>query len=59
MILEVAILKIGPEAVARYEPVFPQAVSIFSSIPAWFLPGIARCWGLRWPSYRWLNTASR
>jgi heme-degrading monooxygenase HmoA len=43
MILEVAILHIKPEEIAKFESVFPQAAAIVSSIPGYLSHELQRC----------------
>lgn len=43
MILEVAILKIKPEEMSKFEAVFPKAEAIISSIPGYLSHELQRC----------------
>jgi len=43
MVLEVAILKIKPEEISKFEAVFPKAEAIVSSIPGYISHEMQRC----------------
>jgi heme-degrading monooxygenase HmoA len=43
MILEVAILKIKPEEMSKFEEVFPQAAAIIASVPGYLSHELERC----------------
>ena len=43
MILEVAILKIKPDEISKFETVFPKAEAIVSSIPGYISHELQRC----------------
>ena len=43
MILEVAIMKIKPEAIARFEAVFPKAAAITASVAGYISHEMVRC----------------
>ncbi len=43
MILEVAIMKIKPDEISKFEAVFPQAEKIVSSIPGYISHEMQRC----------------
>lgn len=43
MVLEVAIMKIKPEAMSRFEAVFPKAAAIIASVPGYISHELVRC----------------
>ena len=43
MILEVAIIKIKPEEISKFEAVFPKATAILASIPGYISHEMVRC----------------
>lgn len=43
MILEVAILKIKPEEMSKFEEVFPKAAAIIASVPGYISHELERC----------------
>lgn len=43
MILEVAIMKIKPESMAKFEAVFPKAAAIIASVPGYISHEMVRC----------------
>ncbi|HXF68134.1 MAG TPA: antibiotic biosynthesis monooxygenase family protein [Burkholderiales bacterium] len=43
MILEVAILKIKPEEMSKFEQVFPKAAAIIASVPGYISHELERC----------------
>lgn len=43
MILEVAIMRIKPDAMSRFEAVFPQAAAVLSSVPGYLSHEMQRC----------------
>lgn len=43
MILEVAIMKIKPDQIAKFEAVFPKAAAIIASVPGYISHEMERC----------------
>lgn len=43
MVLEVAIMKVKPEAIARFEAVFPKAAAVIASVPGYISHEMVRC----------------
>ncbi len=58
MILEVAIMKIKPELIGKFEAVFPKAVAISASVPGYISHEMVRCVETKGKYYymiRWEN----
>lgn len=43
MILEVAVMKIKPDRISKFEAVFPKAAAIISSVPGYLSHEMQRC----------------